>query len=79
MTLVSATTRIGGASLRPCGLDFRFNFRLGQGRQVLRGQTVGGGEQLIHAIPLQFGSQHALDGRRFQQALAPGFLRQTVG
>jgi hypothetical protein len=65
MTLVSATTRIGGASLRACGLDFRFNFRLGQRRLVLRRQAVSGGEQLIHAIPPQFGSQHALDGRRF--------------
>ena len=77
--LVSATTRIGGAALCSCGLDFCFHFGLGQGWLVLRGQTVSGGEQLIHAIALQFGAQHALDGGRFEQTLVPGFQGEAFG
>ena len=48
---VSATTRIVDTPLRTCGLDFRFNFRLSQHGQILRGQAVRHGEQLIHTIP----------------------------
>lgn len=78
-TFVSATVRIRGAPLRPRGLDFRFNFRFSQWRVILGGQTIGGCEQVVHAAAFQFRPQHSLDRRRFQQALAPGFLSQRLG
>ena len=76
---MQAMTRIVSASLRSCGLDFRFHFGLGQGWLVLRSQTVGSGEQLIHAIALQFGAQHPLDGGSFEQAFVLGFQSEAFG